>query len=458
MGDSGATQSSPAPTVLIIAPDRYLIRACQRLDLGAVIIYGQGIADAGLASIPEGMTGVFAEDQKDATSVLAALARSGLADYPFDAVVSANEYAIPLAGLLAEHFRCGGLPADVAIRFRDKSVQKGLVRAAGIPVADFVVIDDIQRLDQLPELPVSPMVLKPVAGVGTRLTMVIKDQAELEAAARRIAAKTDLRTFLLEKFIPNDELIVDGVVRDGELAFYSMGYYPEPCLAVVDRQASMTYCRFDPVADKDVFEEAGPLASRAVAALGLVDGVFHMELFRPKDGGPLIFGECAARRGAAMIFEEVLWKFNVDLAEETLRAALGWPPRLEVKVRPGAIGTTNVNAPAGVLLSIPSIAEIMRQPGVVYARVEMPVGATIADQIADAASRLSEVLVTADDPGQLQQRFADVRTWFLDRLIVVPPKATHRTLRAWQQRIWPSSQVGDEQLFDPDDSESEESA
>lgn len=182
-----------------------------------------------------------------------------------------------------------------------------------------------------------------------------------------------------------------------------------------------------------------------------------MELFRPKDGGPLMFGECAARRGAAMIFEEVLWKFNVDLAEETLRAALGWPPRLEVKVRPGAIGTTNVNAPAGVLLSIPSIAEIMRQPGVVYARVEMPVGATIADQIADAASRLSEVLVTADDPDQLQQRFADVRTWFLDQLIVVPPKATHRTLRAWQQKIWPSSQVGDEQLFDPDDSESEES-
>jgi biotin carboxylase len=248
------------------------------------------------------------------------------------------------------------------------------------------------------------------------------------------------------------------VVRDGELVFYSMGYYPEPCLAVVERQASMTYCRFDPVADKDVFEEAGPLASRAVAALGLTDGVFHMELFRPRDGGPLMFGECAARRGAAMIFEEVLWKFNVDLAEETLRAVLGWPPRLDVSVRPGAIGTTNVNAPAGVLLSIPAVADIRRQPGVVYARVEMPVGATIAGQIPDAASRLSEVLVTAEDPGQLQQRFADVRAWFLDQLIVVPPNATDRALRAWQQRNWPSSQVGDEELFEPDDFVTEESS
>lgn len=456
MGDSGATQGSPAPTVLIIAPDRYLIRACQRLDVGAVIIYGQGIADAGVAKIPEGMTGIFVDDQKDAASVLAALARHGLADFPFAAVVSANEYAIPLAGLLAGHFRCGGLPARVAVGFRDKSVQKTLVRAAGVPVADFVVIEDIHEFDRLPALPASPMVLKPVAGVGTRLTMMIRDSAELEAAARRIAAKTELRTFLLEQFIPNDEWIVDGVVRDGELLFYSMGYYPEPCLAVVEKQESMTYCRFDPVADKDVFEEAGPLARRAIAALGMTDGVFHMELFRQKDGGPLMFGECAARRGAAMIFEEVLWKFNVDLAEETLRAALGWPPGLDVRIRPGLIGTTNVNAPPGVLLSIPSVAEIKKQPGVVYARVEMPVGAMIADQIPDAASRLSEVLVTADDRDQLQQRFADVRAWFLDQLVVVPPRATHRTLRAWQRRTWPSSQVGDEQLFEPDGLDAEE--
>src|ERR1700683_3117604 len=142
MGDSGATQSSPAPTVLIISPDRYLIRACQRLDVGAVIIYGPGIADAGLARVPDGMTAVFVDDQKDAASVLAGLARHGLADYPFDAVISANEYAIPLAALLAGHFNCGGVPAEVAVRFRDKSVQKALVRAAGIPAADFGVIAD----------------------------------------------------------------------------------------------------------------------------------------------------------------------------------------------------------------------------------------------------------------------------------------------------------------------------
>lgn len=442
----------------MIAPDRYLIRACVRLGINAVVICGQGITDAGVAVVPDHMTRVFVEDQKDAASVLGALFRAGLGEYPFAAVISANEYAIPLAAVLASHYQCGGLPVDVAIKFRDKSLQKKLVRQAGIPVADTVVIEDIQQFDELPDLPSSPMVLKPVAGVGTRLTMVVKDRADLLAAAKRIADKSSSRTFLLEQFIPNDELIVDGVVRNGELAFFSMGYYPEPCLTVVQKQASMTYCRFDPVADKDVFEEGGALAERVMRALGLVDGVFHLELFRPTDGGPLTFGECAARRGAAMIFEEVLWKFNVDLAEETLRAAVGWPARLDVRVRPGAVGTTNLNAPAGILYSSPSVDEICQQPGARYARLEMPIGAAIADQIPDAASRLGQVLVTADDQAQLLQRFADVRAWFGERLIMIPPKATYRTLRGWLHDNWPASQVGDERLFEPDDSGFEEGA
>jgi biotin carboxylase len=458
MGDIGVTEGSAEPTVLMIAPDRYLVRACVRLGIHAVVICGQGITDAGLAVLPDQLTNVFVEDQKDAASVLGALYRAGLGDYPFDAVISANEYAIPLAAVLASHYRCGGLPVDVAVRFRDKSLQKNLVRAAGIPVADTVVIEDIHDFDALPELPTSPMVLKPIAGVGTRLTMVVKDATELSAAAKRISGSSNLRTFLLEQFIPNDELIVDGVVRDGELAFYSMGYYPEPCLTVVEKQASMTYCRFDPIADKDVFEEGGALAARVTKTLGLIDGVFHLELFRPTDGGPLTFGECAARRGAAMIFEEVLWKFNVDLAEETLRAALRWPARLDVRVRPGAVGTTNVNAPPGVLYSCPSVDDICAQPGALYARVEMPIGATISDQIADAASRLAQVLVTADDPGQLLQRFADIRQWVGERLIMVPPRATHKALRAWQHDNWPDLPPGDKRLFEPDDAGFQEGA
>jgi len=451
----GATET--ASTVLMVSPDPYLIRACERLGVDAVVIYGQNLADAGVVSLPAHMSGVFAEDYKNPEAVLAALLRRGLLDRRYDAVIAGAEFGIPLSALLAAFLGCRGLSVEVAIRYRDKALQKRLVRAAGVPTADCVVIDDIQHFEKLPDLIGSPMVLKPIAGVGTMLTSVVTTAAELQAAARRIAATTDSRTFLLETFTEGDEVIVDGLVRDGDLVFHSMGYYPEPCLAVVERQASMTYGRFDPVLDKDLFEEGAALATRVTGALGLVDGVFHLEAFRRSDGGPLVFGECAARRGAAMIFEEILWKFNVDIAEEGLRAALGWPPRLDVKVRPGAIGTTNLNAPPGVLFSCPSVADILTRPGAIYARIEYPLGAMIADRIRDAASRLGQVLVTADDPDQLAGRFADIRDWFGERLVVAPAKVPARVLRAWQRGAWPDSMLGDEQLFDPDATAREES-
>jgi len=52
----------------------------------------------------------------------------------------------------------------------------------------------------------------------------------------------------------------------------------------------------------------------------------------------------------------VLYKFSVDLAEEALRAALGWQPRLDVKIRPGYVATTYLKGRPGVLISCPSVA------------------------------------------------------------------------------------------------------
>lgn len=433
-----------------------MIRACERLGVDAVIVYGQGVVDAGVVRIPPNMTGLFVENFTNPEAVLCALLRAGLDQRGFAAVISASEYTMVVGALVTAFLGCRGLPADVAVRYRDKSLQKRLVRAAGVPTADCLVIEDILQYENLPELISSPMVLKPIAGVGTRLTTVVRNRDDLLAAARHIAATSDQRTFMLETFTDGDEVIVDGVVRDGELVFHSMGYYPETCLSVVERQTAMTYGRFDPVLDKDLFEEGAALATKVTGALGLTDGVFHLEAFRPRDGRPLVFGECAARRGAAMHFEEVLWKFNVDLAEEAVRAALGWPPRLDVKVRPGAVGVTNLLAPPGVLFSCPSVADITSRPGALYARIEFPLGATMRDHVPDAASRLGQVLVTADEPGQLVARLAEIRDWFASQLVVAPIKVPERVLRAWQRDTWPGSMVGDEHSYEPDDEAGED--
>jgi biotin carboxylase len=440
-----------APTVLLIGSDRAALRACERLGVRAVLLYGGSTRDEGLMPRFDGLTPVFVDDMRGADSVLAALHRAGLGGTRFDGVVPGNEYTLVLGGLLAGLLGCRGLDPLVTLAFRDKYLQKQRVRAAGLPAARQLLIEDIRDLGALPELPAARAVLKPVAGAGTALTTVVDSPAALRAAAGA-ARRERNRTFVLEEFIEGDEWLVDGVLSGGELAFYSVARYGRPCLATIASQAPLTFRRFDPGADAAVFDEAGQAARAALAALGMLDGVFHMELFKPPGGGPLVFGECAARRGAALVQEEVLCKFRVDLAEEAVRAAIGWQPRLDVKVAPETVGTTYLTGRPGrpgVLVSCPPASEVRARPGARYARIEEPPGSVIG-ALDSTSSRIGQVMMTAASPAELESRLAEINAWFGDRVIVVPRGATKAELRAWQGESWPGSETQDAPAYDPE--------
>jgi biotin carboxylase len=444
------TASTTRPTVLLIGPDRYTFRACQNLGINAVVMIGPVGRDSGLTLVPDEFTELFVDDQKNPESVLMALHRAGLGATQFDAVLTINEYAQVLVSLLARVFGCRAMAPETAVRFRDKWLQKRIVRAAGLRAARSILIEDIRYLGDPPDLPQGPAVLKPVAGAGTKLTTVVTDSAQLRAAADRLSRQQSaLRTFVLEEFIDGDEWLVDGVVADGELAFYSVARYGEPCLATLRSGQPLTFRRFDPVADEAAYRSVHPIAERALAALGMLDGVFHMELFHDADRGELVFGECAARRGAALVQEEVHCKFNVDLSEEALRRALGWPPRLEVKIRPGIVGTTYLRGRPGTLMACPSPAQLMEREGVRYARIEMPVGSEISGELGNTGVRLGQVLLAATTADQLEDRIEKVRRWFDERLIVAPPGATLRMLREWQRGTWPTVDFADAPPYEP---------
>ena len=51
--------------------------------------------------------------------------------------------------------RCRGMPPEVAVRFRDKWLQKEVIRAAGLRTARSDVMEDIAYPDELPELSVN---------------------------------------------------------------------------------------------------------------------------------------------------------------------------------------------------------------------------------------------------------------------------------------------------------------
>ena len=422
------------------------MRACVAHDIDTVVICGPSGRDNGFVPVPDGLRALPVDDQSSVDAIMTALHRAGLDGHRFTGIQTTDEWALVSASLLAPHLGCEFLDPATVVCFRDKSLQKSRVRAAGLKTAQVTVIDDIHDVSGIDELPYPKAVLKPVAGAATMLTSVISSVPDLRArstAYRR--AKTAQRTFVLEEFIGGDEWVADGVVCDGDVAFCSVGTYADPCLVSVDRDLPGSIRRFDPERDEAHFSRSLPVVRDALRALGLRNGVFHMVLFHDPRTGEITFSECAARRGGGLIHEELQAKFGVHLGECAVLCAIGQrpaPPPL-AKADPRVIGGAYLQGRPGILVRCPTAAEISQRACVLFARIERPYGKRLSGEVTGTNDRLGQVLIAADSEEEFTRRLAEVRAWFDERVIVIPESTTNRELRAWQHQTWPEADFTD---------------
>ncbi|MFB8049308.1 MULTISPECIES: ATP-grasp domain-containing protein [Streptomyces] len=431
------------PRILLLGTDKYVMQACVRHGIPAVVVQGPGGYDHGLAEIPPELDRLFVDDQNSPEAILMALHRAGLGEHRFDAVHTSDEWGLVTAGVLAAHLGCRALDPATAVHFRDKSLQKRKVAEAGVPTARVTVVDDVHDVSGVP-WEYDKAVLKPVAGAATARTAVVEGPEALAALSRRYRKdRTAQRTFVLEEYVGGEEWIADGYLHAGELRFLAVGRYGAPCLTMIDEQTPLWMRHFDPKSETWAYDRAEPVVRRCLEALGLRDGVFHMELFHDPETGRLTFSECAARRGGALLHEQVQAKFGVHLGEVALFSALGEEPRAEVDHRQGLFGTTYLKGRAGTLFSCPTPAELCELPGVEFARVEFPAGGTFLGDIDNTNHRMGQVLVSAADEDELAARFDEVRAWFDARLTVAPQNVTGRELRAWGRETRPDADFRD---------------
>lgn len=436
--------SATRPSVLLLGADQYVIRACERYDVDAVLLCPSMAYDDGRLRPPPRMTVLRVDDVTNAETCLAALHRAGLSDRRFDAIQTSWEYSVVTAAVLSQALGCRFIDPVTVLHFRDKSLQKARLRAAGIPVARTTVIEDVYDVTGV-DWEYDLAVLKPIAGGGTKATTMVRDRAQLEAASLdyRKSRLTD-RSFLLEEFVDGEEWMAEGVVFDGQVRFFGLGAYTEPCLEAMTGQVPISLRRLDPISEAEAYEQTEPVVLGAIAALGLQDGVFHMELFREPDTGRIVFSECAARRGGALTQEQVHAKFNVDLGEAALLCAIGREPELEVKVNPRLVGCAGLYGPAGTLFSYPTADEMMAQPNVAFARTMAPIGAQLNTKFSATADMLAAMLLVTDGIEEFHQRVAQLRDWFSERLIVAEPDLTPGQRRAWQRQHWPERHYRDQ--------------
>jgi D-alanine-D-alanine ligase-like ATP-grasp enzyme len=208
---------------------------------------------------------------------------------------------------------CGvdGLNAESARNFRDKHRMKRVLREAGIPVARQARItgptDALRFVSEVGY----PIVVKPLDGAGAKNTMRVVDDEELYVALERLLP-SEARPAQAEEFVRGEEHTFETAVIGGRPAWHSSTYYLPGPLAVLENPW-MQYCLLLPRERTEPHVEAfRGINADALAALGMRNGLAHMEWFLTGSGRAIV-SEVGARPPGANIMMITGCAHEVDL-------------------------------------------------------------------------------------------------------------------------------------------------
>jgi hypothetical protein len=274
--------------------------------------------------------------------------------YDFDAVIAPAESSMPTAAYLRSYFGLPGLSFDVAHAFCNKHVMKTKLRAAGIAVADSRLVPTAESVGPALRAHGLPAVIKPACGDGSANVHIVRDEAALSEIARvdgplLTSAAYREPPFLVEEFLDvEEEYHCDGLVRDGEVLFAAAFKYLVPPL----RSFGRLFGSYTLPKDGAEARELADLHRRAARALGLLDSVTHLEVFRTSRG--LVVGEIACRPGGGGVPRALVRAYDFDTWHHfsctELNKTVQWTPREP----DGTYVWVNLPVRLGVVKSVPS--------------------------------------------------------------------------------------------------------
>ncbi|MBS2014362.1 MAG: ATP-grasp domain-containing protein [Deltaproteobacteria bacterium] len=198
-----------------------------------------------------------------------------------------------------ERHGVAGTPRKTAELFRDKAKMKEALRAAGLPVARHKLVTSEADARAFAAEVGFPIVLKPPAGMGAKATFRVTSE---ESFVRAIAgmAVSERSPVLAEEFLRGREFSFETVTTGGKPRVSSISQYLPPCLEVLENPWIQWTCLLPKELDEPVYADAKKAGFAAIEALGLDDGMTHMEWFQRADGSVAI-GEIAQRPPGANI-------------------------------------------------------------------------------------------------------------------------------------------------------------
>jgi len=250
-------------------------------------------------------------------------------EYAADRIVAVHEKVILLAAELRAELGLTGLDTGTAMLFRDKvRMKQTVVEADAARVPSYRRLrgpEDLRAVDWSS----GRKVVKSCFGAGSQDVYVVDSlrDAEVLVGGLDLAAAS----FEVEEYIEGKMYHCDAVVQDGEVTFAAVSeYLSKPGDYTPGGMGGSVLLHPAEVLAVRTTE----LNARVLRALGLREGVTHLEVFHtPED--ELVFCEVAARPAGGGIDRIIERSYGINVLEASLRLQAGLELTVDLAAQPG---------------------------------------------------------------------------------------------------------------------------
>ncbi|MEV6999284.1 ATP-grasp domain-containing protein [Streptomyces sp. NPDC093982] len=215
-----------------------------------------------------------------------------------DRVVSLSEFSQYGAGYLAQLLGCPQPTLEMALRTRDKRAMKLAVRSAGVACTDFVSLRTSEVAKGVRETAAElgfPVVVKPAAGLGTLGTSWVHSEEELSSLLTDLGKDGVEHFMLAERPVSGDEFHVDAIWVDGVCKALGIMRYLRPRLAIETAGVANGSVLLPRAEWAELYADVEDMHRRANEALGIREGITHLEFFKEPGERRIVFSEIASR-------------------------------------------------------------------------------------------------------------------------------------------------------------------
>ncbi|MGI8630951.1 MAG: ATP-grasp domain-containing protein, partial [Solirubrobacterales bacterium] len=305
------------PSATYRAPD--FVRAAG--ELGVELVVGSDRRQAMSATIGAGALTLRLRDPQRAAQQICDHAEAE----ELDGIVAVDDQGIEAAALAAERLGLPHNPPAAVRAARDKRLLREAFDRRGVTQPAWEAVRTPAEAAGAAERLGTPCVVKPVGLSASRGVVRADSAAAATAAAERIAeilacaTEPGLdHTMLVERYVPGEEVAVEGLVRGGELEVLAIFDKPDPLTGPFFEETLLVTPSRHPLDRQRLVAER---VRAAVAALGLREGPVHAELRLPGDDAVVL--EVAARSIGGLCARALRFGAGVSLEELILRHAIG---------------------------------------------------------------------------------------------------------------------------------------